>query len=109
MLNVRAIASYDPSADFAERYADWTLYISDMPGDIGEVFLPGRKNILLSREVHEKDPDYALAHVIAHLDLEHEIGGPFSHDEEMQARYFAQVRLDTADIRNDPITQLRLP
>lgn len=109
MLNVRAIAKYDPSADFAERYADWTLFISEMPGDIGEIFLPGRRTALVSRAMYEKDADYAVAHVIAHMDLDHPIGGPFSHDQEMQAKFLAQVRLDTVDIRNDPMTQLRLP
>jgi hypothetical protein len=109
MLALRAIARYDPSADFADRYPDWTLFVSDLPEGIGEVFLPGRLTVLVSRTVHEKDADYAVAHVTAHMDLDHPIGGPFSHDEEMQARFLAQVRLDSADIRNDPMCQLRLP
>lgn len=106
---VRNVAPYSPTEDMKARYPEWDVVrVTDMPEDVGEVFLPKRKTILVARSLHDADPDYVVAHLIAHLDL-HAIGGPFSHEQEMQARYFAQLRLDTAHVRNDPMCQLRLP
>lgn len=107
MHSVRAIASYDPTADFAERYPDWTLYLSETPASAQEIYLPDLRNIFVSRLAWERDPDYALAHVVAHLDMDHEFDGPFSHEVEMQAKYLATVRLDREATRNDPMPQWR--
>lgn len=70
--------------------------MAELPTDVGEVFLPARQLILVSREILDRDPDYAYAHLVAHLDL-HPVGGPFSRAQEQEARMVAEIRLDRDD------------
>lgn len=106
---LRDVAPYSPATDMRTRYPEWDIVrVSDMPEDVGEVFLPKRQTILVARSLYDTDTDYTIAHLIAHLDL-HQIGGPFTHEQEMQAKYLATIRLDRETTRNDPMCQLRLP
>ena len=96
---VRTIERYCPLADFAERHPGWDIQlVSDLTPDIGEIFLPQRKMLLLSRAKHDEDPGLVVAHAVAHLDL-HRIGGPFTLVQEQEATMLAEFRLDRAESR----------
>lgn len=96
---VRDVAPYSPDDDLRLRFPEWDVVrVGDLPVDVGEVMLPKRKTILLSRCIHDADPEYAIAHLIAHLDL-HKIGGPFTKAQEDEARMLALWRLDREDDR----------
>lgn len=91
---VRTIDTYCPLADLAERHPGWQIHlVSDLAPDIGEIFLPQRRTLLLSKTKHDTDPALVVAHAVAHLDL-HRIGGPFSKAQEEEATMVAEFRLD---------------
>ena len=110
MLIERAIALYDPAADMAARYPDWQVVVmTRLPKDAREMWVEECKMVAVGADTYEADPQYVLAHLVAHLDWEHDLVGPFAHEQEMQAKFLAQVRLDREETRNDPLNQLRLP
>lgn len=90
----RTIDAYDPLQDLCDH--GWTLRIvTGLGTDYAEVFLPKRKAVLVSKILHDEDPDRLIAHLVAHLDL-HEVhlGGPFTPAQEDQAETLAEIRLD---------------
>lgn len=90
----RTIDAYMPIVDLKSRHPEWCVkVISDLPADIGEIYLPKRKTVLIARAIHDADPAYAYAHICAHLDL-HNIGGPFTAKQEGEAKTLADIRLD---------------
>lgn len=91
---VRLIDRYSPMADLGARHPGWDVQlVSDLPSDLGEIFLPKRRTILIARALYEEDPDLAVAHACAHLDL-HRITGAFSRAQEVEADTLADIRLD---------------
>lgn len=92
--SMRPLDVYCPFADMEARHPGWSIQlVSNLPDGAQEVFLPRRKTLVLSKELHDKDPEMVVAHAVGHLDL-HTIGGPFTHEQEMHAQFLATVRLD---------------
>jgi hypothetical protein len=90
----RTVEKYEPGDDAAQRHGDWSIRLAPLYG-LGEVVDVPRKLILIDPE--KQGDRYAIAHAIAHLDLEHvseDGGGPFTAEEEADADGLARLRLD---------------
>ena len=59
----RPLDTYCPFADMEARYPEWSIrLVPSLPDGAREVFLPRRKTLVLSKELHDKDPEnYATA------------------------------------------------
>jgi hypothetical protein len=85
---------YDPAADAAERWPEWTVRLADLHG-LGEVIDLDARVILTDSA--QCGPEMALAHSLSHLDLGHleaVPSGRFSEAQEADADWLAEVRLD---------------
>lgn len=85
---------YDPGADAAERYPDWVVRTRDLM-QVPEVLCWERQVILVNQALSKTERRCALAHAIAHLDLEHRavFGERFEAREEAEADELAAERL----------------
>lgn len=63
---------YDPGADIAARYPRWVVRHRHLRG-VPEVLCRQRRVILLEQSLGPAERRCALAHAIAHLDLDHEV------------------------------------
>lgn len=109
--SVRTIDTYNPLEDLCAH--GWTLrVVTGLGTDYAEVFLPKRKAILVSKILHDDDPDRLIAHLVAHLDLHPcSIGGSFTAEQEDAAETLAEIRLDRVGwdaviVEEDPTTPL---
>jgi hypothetical protein len=92
-LNSRELVAFDPLQDWSSRWSAWKLRLTPLPGDCNERFYPD------SREVHidpAGDPEWAVAHATAHLDLRHHLVAldGFTPEQEADADGLARLRLD---------------
>jgi len=90
----RSVEKYEPRTDAAQRHGEWSIRLAPLFG-LGEVIDVPRKLFLIDPEKH--GDRYALAHAVAHLDLEHvseDGGGAFTAEEEADADGLARLRLD---------------
>jgi hypothetical protein len=87
--------SYDPAADAASRYPDWTVATADLGGVVPEVLSWERQVILIDAGGSAPVRRSSLAHALAHLDLEHRwtLAGFFENREELEADRLAARRL----------------
>ncbi|MFL6158597.1 MAG: ImmA/IrrE family metallo-endopeptidase [Marmoricola sp.] len=92
--------SYDPYADLADRYPDWTVGTADLGGVIPEVLSRSCRVVLLEASDPPARQRCSLAHAVAHLDLGHAavLSGFFENREELQADELAAVRLVPVDL-----------
>lgn len=94
---------YEPGGDAGKRYPDWVIRHRAL-GGIPEVLCRRRKVILIETGMTSAERRCALAHAIAHLDLDHqEARRAFEAREERHADHLAARRLiclwDLADTR----------
>lgn len=90
-MRSRKFQKYDGLLDAANRWAGWTIKPAPLDG-IKEVISPAKKLILFDES---RDPCEATAHAVAHLDLRHhEDAGWMCEEQEAQADWLAQVRID---------------
>lgn len=88
------IAPFSPQAELRERWPEWTVHVTSLHG-VNEVIDGPRQVILIDASDHDGE-DWALAHALAHLDLEHHLSGPggaFSAEQESQADWLARLWL----------------
>jgi hypothetical protein len=74
----RTVEKYEPGDDASQRHGEWSIRLAPLFG-LGEVVDVPRKLFLIDPEKH--GDRYAIAHAIAHLDLEHvseDGGGAFT-------------------------------
>lgn len=84
---------YNPWRDAGERYPDWLIRRVDLQG-LTEVTCTRRQIILLDKEMRYARRRCALAHAIAHLDLEHTpVGLEYEAWQEREADKLAARRL----------------
>jgi hypothetical protein len=92
----RVCETYRPEADFVERWPEWSVFdTSDLPP--GERFSPTLRTVLMNSD---GDREWAMAHVVAHLDLAHHLmmdEGTFSEAQEADAEGLAGIRLGLYD------------
>ena len=91
----RTIHAYAPMGDLSLRHPLWRVHASSLHG-IGEVFDVPRRTVLIDPGTRGKQ--YAVAHALAHLDLGHVKscgGGAFSEQQERDAHWLAQLRVDS--------------
>ena len=62
---------YDPWADLEERWPGWRLERKPLP-DAAEAYLWDEHIIELDADYFNEDPQIAVAHAVAHLDLHSE-------------------------------------
>lgn len=95
---------YDPMGDAAERWSEWRFLTTPLRGVTSELISPQAKAVLIDQAWWDRDAAEALAHQIAHLDLGHheDMGRPFTDEDERQAVWLAQVRLDREADRECP-------
>jgi len=90
----RLISRYNAFNDQLARHPNWTVKVTELHG-LGEVFdLPMRLALV---DPAQRGPHYAVAHVLAHLDLGHvnpRSGGRFTAEQEADAHWLACLRLD---------------
>lgn len=85
--------TYDPWRDAGQRYPDWLIRRVDLMG-LTEVTCTRRRIILLDREMRYARRRCALAHAIAHLDLQHTpVGLEYEAWQEREADKLAARRL----------------
>lgn len=92
MRGERVCVKYQPEADLAARWPDWAFFeTTDIPR--GEHFSTVHQSILVNSG---GDREWAVAHVLAHLDLGHHLmdGGTFTEAQEADADLMASIRLD---------------
>jgi hypothetical protein len=90
----RSVERYEPGTDATQRHGEWSIRLAPLFG-LGEVIDVPRKLFLIDPAKH--GDRYAMAHAIAHLDLEHvteDGGGAFTAEEEADADGLARLRLD---------------
>ena len=102
----RSIPRYDPFADAADRWPQWTITFSDLAG-IPAVYSASRKTIVLDRGVWAGRECEAVAQAVAHLDLDHLItAGSVTPEQRARGQWLAGVRQDAKsewpDIDGDP-------
>jgi hypothetical protein len=93
---LRAVAEhrYDPWADARQRFPEWRFEVKPLDNDAPEIISHRRKLVQLDAHYHSRDPEFTMAHVIAHLDEHRDAGPRLSADVCAQADYYAMVRLD---------------
>lgn len=85
--------TYDPWRDAGERYPDWLIRRVDLRG-LTEVTCARRRIILLDKQMRRARRRCALAHAIAHLDLQHTpVGLEYEAWQEREADKLAARRL----------------
>src|SRR4051812_14281737 len=90
----RSVERYSPLLDMNARWPGWRVRFASLWGDCDEAFYPDRRLIVLDPG---DDPEWAVAHATAHLDLEHWSVGvavQFSAEQEADADGLARLRLD---------------
>lgn len=93
----RCIDAYDPYADAAERWSDWTIGYRHLAG-ITAVYSASRRTFLLDADHWRGREQVGIAEAVAHLDLDHcESAGGLTEDQILHGRWLAQVRLDRED------------
>lgn len=89
----RSVERYSPLLDMNARWPGWRILFAPL-GDCDEAFYADRRLIVLDPG---DDPEWAVAHATAHLDLEHYAVGidvEFSPEQEADADGLARLRLD---------------
>lgn len=95
-MNQREFPAYRPQGDAAERYPEWEIGASDLRG-IAEI-IDFKRRVAL-HDQGASDPDRSMTHMIAHIDLGHRpINGRFTLEQELQADYLCEVRLDRWEV-----------
>lgn len=89
----REFEAYDPGAELSAKWPGWKVSPRPLEG-IPEVWSVRRKTVLLDEGWYGRDPDMALAHVLAHLDLGHHLRMPLAARDEADADGLAMLRLD---------------
>lgn len=90
----RKIETYSPRSDAILRWSDWTIELTNLHG-VDELICPKRRTLLLDGQVWRDDPELAIAHGVAHLDLHLDhMGRSLTRDQENEAQWLALVRLD---------------
>ena len=86
---------YDPAADARLRWPHWKFITTDFHGVTTELLCPSKHTTLMDKAWYDEDPDYALAHQVAHLDLGHHenYGRPYTEADEEEADWLADLRL----------------
>lgn len=85
--------TYNPWADACSRYPGWVIRCLPLQG-VPEVLCLRRKVILIDAEQRRSSRRSALAHAIAHLDLEHVVVGDVpGAKQELAADKLAARRL----------------
>lgn len=108
MMSGRETAKFDPKQALCERWPEWTVYLTKLHG-VNEVINSPRRLILIDAD--DGGADWALAHALAHLDLEHHLSGPggeFSKEQEGQADWLARIWLDDVQIPADDLSAFPL-
>ena len=97
----RIVATYNAAADGAMRWPDWRILTTNFHGVTTELLCPSKRAVLVDQEWYEQDPEWAVAHQVAHLDLGHhlDLGRPYTSEDEAQADWLAQLRLDRESVR----------
>jgi hypothetical protein len=100
MPDERVCETYHPEVDLAERWPDWWLFDTpDLPR--GERFSPTLKTILFNSG---GDREWAVAHLLAHLDLGHHLAmreGTFTSAQEADADLLRRIRMDLLRFEDD--------
>lgn len=95
--------TYDPWRDAAQRYPDWVIRRVELHG-LTEVMCTRRRVILLDRSLGRARRRGALAHSLAHLDLEHRAtDGDYERWQEREADKLAARRLIPLDALADAL------
>lgn len=89
----RETARYDAEEDLAERWPEWRVHRTDL-GGVPEVISGEERLLLIDPTAWPEGEAFAVAHCLAHLDLDHHLSGTFTAEQEEMADYLAQVRLD---------------
>ena len=84
---------YEPLVDMWARWPGWQVQRRPLE-DAAEVITPDAKLVLLDCDVYNEDPELALAHAIAHLDLHMGSSGDFTEQQCQDADFYAELRLD---------------
>ena len=89
--------TYSPWADAGRRYPDWVIRCVPLEG-LSEVLCLDRRVILIDAHARRSSRRTALAHAVAHLDLEHDVlRGVLSDRQELAADKLAAVEHLVAD------------
>jgi hypothetical protein len=95
---------YDPGADMAERYPEWVVRHKRI-APIPEVLCVRRKVVLVDTEGDRSARRCALAHAVAHIDLDHlPDSGRTGRKYEREADELAARRLIPLDRLADVLT-----
>ncbi len=88
------MSKHDPVADLAERYPDYILHVADLYPAHATV-IPQHRVILLDFRLTMSEQRCALAHEIAHIDLDHrrQSNRWFGQRQEREADRMAARRL----------------
>lgn len=90
----RSIQTYDPFADAAERWPDWTIGYRHLAG-ITAVYSASRRTFLLDADHWRGREPEGVAEAVAHLDLGHcTTAGGLTQLQQERGRWLAQVRMD---------------
>ena len=97
---MRDLAPYNPHDDATDRWSGWRIYLTDMHG-LGELCDPKAQLVVIEPE---PSAEHAVAHAVAHLDLEHHLTpGAFTDQECDDADDLALLRLDEFEFDGDAV------
>ncbi|GAA1437854.1 hypothetical protein GCM10009616_40330 [Microlunatus lacustris] len=86
--------TYDPASDLAARWPKWRIKLTDLAG-VPHIICADHRLLLIDPTAWPEGEEFAATHSIAHLDLGHAaVDGMLSREQEDQADWLAQVRLD---------------
>lgn len=89
--------AYSPCTDLAARYPCWWVTTADLSArEVSHIICWSEKTIVVDSAKFCGDGDWALAHMIVHLDDHMERLGSLTVDDCATADYIAHVRLDRA-------------
>lgn len=98
---LRQILQYDPWQDIKDRFPEWTVSVVDGIGEVpAALFLPKIRKCIVSKIVHDVDPERMMSFVAAHLHLGGFSGGEFSAEQDDLASSLADVWLDRPESRD---------
>jgi hypothetical protein len=91
---VRVTESFNPAAAFELEHPGWTVIQTQDLSNSDELFLPSSHTVLV--DASACGMPWALAHVAAHLDLEHHLDccDGFTDEQEREASWLAALRMD---------------
>lgn len=90
---------YDPCADFALRWPTWVTHLVALATS-DEIFIECERLVLIDMSAYSYDPWFAMAHVVAHLDLHLGLlDDAITPDQESEANTLAAIRLDREGYR----------